>query len=164
MGREVRKVPANWQHPKDSNGEYISLSDDYAGSMKYHLEEVNDYFKGVKEIITNGFTKPHDEKIMTLEYWYEYHGEEMSVPDPNDYMPNGEWYQLFQTVSEGTPLTPPFEKKEELVDWLTNNKDFWGTQWSKEAAGNLINVGHAPSLIMTGGKLYKPEEQHKLKN
>lgn len=25
MGRELRKVPANWEHPKDENGHYIPL-------------------------------------------------------------------------------------------------------------------------------------------
>lgn len=86
-----------------------------------------------------------------------------TYPSPEDYMPTGEWYQLFETVSEGTPLTPPFETPQELIEWLTNNEDYWGNRWSKDGAESIVGTGFAMSAVVSGGKIYKPEEQHLLK-
>jgi hypothetical protein len=97
----------------------------------------------------------------TYEDWA---GDPPSPPNPYDYMPNGAWYQLFENVSEGTPLSPPFETKQALIDWLSSNKDFWGNQWSKESAEFIVEQGFALSGIMSGGKYYKPEEQYLLKH
>ena len=85
-------------------------------------------------------------------------GEIPRHPDPDKYMPSGEWYQLFENVSEGTPASPPFATKEELVGWLTNNLDYWGGKWTKEQAQAMIEHEYAPSMVMTGGKLYNSQE------
>ncbi len=76
----------------------------------------------------------------------------------DEVMPKGEWYQLFEGVSEGTPLSPAFKTGEELVEWLSNNKDFWGTQWTKHQAQKIVELGYSPSGIMTGGKMYNSME------
>jgi hypothetical protein len=92
MGREIRRVPANWEHPQE----------------------------------------------MT-------------------------WYQVYETVSEGTPVTPPFETQSELVEYLVANGDFWDQRcrkegssimecapWSrKQAEAFVYGPGWAPSLIST---------------
>ena len=31
MGRELRKVPANWEHPKDEDGKYHPMYNQYYG-------------------------------------------------------------------------------------------------------------------------------------
>ena len=36
--------------------------------------------------------------------------------------PSGEGYQLWETVSEGSPMSPVFATPEELAQWLTDNK------------------------------------------
>lgn len=54
-------------------------------------------------------------------------------------MPTGEWYQLFETISEGTPLSPAFEKPQELVKWLTENKDYRGETWDSEQAKAMVS-------------------------
>ena len=33
MGRELRKVPANWEHPKDEKGQYIPMFNIYYGDL-----------------------------------------------------------------------------------------------------------------------------------
>jgi hypothetical protein len=166
MGREIRRVPANWEHPKTHNGSYKPLRDDYVGSLEYFKEEVDDFIKYMTEVVQTGKVKIYSTVFRTPEEAYEYLTEDgqMNPPEIKDYMPTGDWYQLFENVSEGTPITPPFETKQELVNWLSNNKDFWDHTWSKEAAQDIVESGYAMSGIMAGGKYYTPEEQHLLKN
>lgn len=52
-------------------------------------------------------------------------------PDPAYYRPwkgdEATWYQVWETESgdgEGTPITPPFATREELVEYLVNHSDF----------------------------------------
>jgi len=77
-------------------------------------------------------------------------------------MPTGEWYHLFETVSEGTPLSPPFATPEELFDWLANNKEYGGHEWSKEGAEYMVKTGFAFSLVAKNGKTYTPETMHEM--
>lgn len=166
MGREIRRVPVKWEHPKKKDGEYESLSEDYVGSLKYYRESVAEFSKWMKEVITTGKVKIYDETFTDPKKVYDYLTEDGQIAPPNihDYMPNGTWYQLYQNVSEGTPLSPPFKTKKELVKWLSENKDFWGHQWSKEAARDIVGTGFAMSGIMANGRVYRPEEQYLLKD
>lgn len=162
MGREIRRVPENWDHPKNYNGKYKSLLDDYVGDLKYFKENVDSFIEHMIEVIKKGNVKIYSTEYFSSKEVYDYY-EEIKAPDINNYMPNGEWYQLFQNVSEGYPLSPPFETKQELIEWLTNNKDYWGNFWGEEGAKYIVNTCHAISGIITEGKCYKPEEQHLIK-
>lgn len=84
MGREVRMVPPDWEHPKDYRGNYVGLC-------------------------------PHE--------WAD-----KDDPDynPSDYMPEWDpseatYYCMYETCSEGTPISPPCETQEELARWLADN-------------------------------------------
>ncbi len=93
-------------------------------------------------------------------------------PDPEYYRPQwGEglatWWQVYETVSEGTPVTPPFATREELVEYLVENGDFWDqarrkrgwtitdcAPWSRATAEKFVlGSGCAPSMISFGGRL-----------
>ncbi len=65
MSREVRKVDAGWEHPKE-NGEYIPLR-----------------------------------------------MEEMPQKEPS-------LFQMYETTTEGTPISPAFPNIEELARWLAD--------------------------------------------
>lgn len=63
--------------------------------------------------------------------------------------PTGEGYQLWETVSEGSPVTPVFDTPEKLADWLVENdtsvtKDTTREQWLAFING----PGWAPSFVM----------------
>lgn len=164
MGREIRRVPANWNHPKDEDGSYQPLRDDYVGSLKYYKEEVDNFIKNMTEVVQKGTVKIYENTFDSAQEAYKYLTEDgqMEKPDIADFMPSGEWYQLFENVSEGTPLSPPFATTKELIDWLSNNKDFWGHTWNREGAESIVKHGFAMSGVMTGGKMYAPEEQYLL--
>lgn len=68
-------------------------------------------------------------------------GEAWSEP------PEGEWWQVWETVSEGSPVTPAFETPEELIDYLVENGDGgYGPAPSREAASRFVlGSGWVPS-------------------
>lgn len=66
--------------------------------------------------------------------------------------PDGEGWQLWQTVSDG-PISPVFETAAELIEWMTTPAAKWGAMgpWSREAAAAFVNgPGWAPTLIWSG--------------
>ncbi len=133
MGFEIRKVPEGWKHPKTENGYYKPLYD------RTHLEALEIYLAEVKDFIARykvndpDLTKYHDPA--SIENWIGL------APDPEYYCPHwtdGEWthYQIYENVSEGTPVSPVFASLVELIDWLV----------SEEAAGFFAEIGYAFSI------------------
>lgn len=59
--------------------------------------------------------------------------------------PTGDGYQVWETVSEGSPVSPVFATADECVRWLIEQGH------SESAAKTFITIGHAPSLVMTSG-------------
>lgn len=73
--------------------------------------------------------------------------------EPTD-PPEGEGWQLWQTVSEGGPISPVFATPEELAEWMSSPEYTWGAtksigQPSYESALAFIKEGWAPSLVVT---------------
>lgn len=64
--------------------------------------------------------------------------------------PTGEAYQMWETVSEGSPISPPFATKEELADWLGEHKndDLGG---SRDDWMAVINAGWCMSGMFQPG-------------
>lgn len=60
--------------------------------------------------------------------------------------PTGEGYQVWETVSEGSPISPVFPTADELVKWLV------GKGYSPEAAVAFADAGWAPSMVLIPGK------------
>ena len=120
MGREIRRVPANWQHPKKNN-HHIPLKDHYNRDVMEWDEGAAKWTDGLRSD-WNGGWKPGDEEDKALGY-AEYSGER---PQMQDYMPD--WPEterthlmMYENISEGTPLSPAFDTPEELARWLTDN-------------------------------------------
>jgi len=80
MGREVRRVPSDWDHPKDSKGHYIPLHE-----PEWSKED------GV-----------NPRQCMSFE------GEPTHL-------------QMYENVTEGTPISPPMPDGESLARWLADN-------------------------------------------
>ena len=135
MGREVRRVPANWQHPKDERtGRYKPL---FSGEL--YAEEAHGFME-----------KANTEGLQAAIDWYG------QAPDQNDYMPN--WpeierthYMMYEDASEGTPISPAFSTPEELARWLADTgasacgditANYEG--WLRVALG-----GFAPSFVLS---------------
>jgi hypothetical protein len=148
MGREIRRVPPNWSHPRDERGEYRPCFDhDYETAAEQWIAEFDQWRAG---------THPHQqgEYASTCRYFWDYD----APPDEETCRPKFEqeptWWQVYQTVSEGSPVTPPFATPEELIDYLVQYGDFWDQQrgeggWRREAAEAFVKSGYAPSGIVS---------------
>jgi hypothetical protein len=51
-------------------------------------------------------------------------------------------FQLYENVTEGSPISPIFSDMIELEKWLTRNG------WSEAMTEFLLSNGHAPSAII----------------
>jgi len=68
--------------------------------------------------------------------------------------PTGEGWQVWETVSEGSPITPVFATPEELARWCANTPNSSitdGTSYEQWLA--FIHEGWAPSMIGIGGAI-----------
>lgn len=163
MGREVRKVPADWKHPQDEHGKYIPLmGGSYAERAAEWDEEYAQWQKGFRlDYSKDGRAwepKEGDELEMDFSQW---NGRR---PSPTDYMPD--WPQeqrthlmMYEDTSEGTPISPAFKTPEELARWLTDNKAsaFGGMTASYESwlatcqQGWSVGMVYSPSTGLQSG-------------
>ena len=121
MGREVRRVPKDWQHPKDERGRLKPLFDGYSEDVRAWDEGAAMWAKGMVRDWSNGGWKQRGDGVQS-ETYEEWDGER---PSRSDYMP--EWpaaerthLMMYETTSEGTPISPAFETAEELAHWLAD--------------------------------------------
>lgn len=155
MGREVRMVPADWQHPKEWNAfrnmeTYKPLFDrDWADAAKEWDAEREAWERGELPEYADA-----EDALMPYDQWA---GQR---PFSGDYMPN--WpkdqrthYMMYEDTSEGTPISPAFETPEELAEWLVDNNAsaFAGQTATYDAWLRVANGGFAPSMIIQDGHM-----------
>lgn len=63
--------------------------------------------------------------------------------------PTGEGWQLWETVSEGSPISPVFATEEAFSCWLIEEG------YSETAVRSFLQRGYAPALVMANGNLYR---------
>jgi hypothetical protein len=64
--------------------------------------------------------------------------------------PEGDGWQLWETVSEGSPISSVFPDAEGLAQWLTTEDSCWGAMirpMTIEQARGFVDAGWAPSMI-----------------
>lgn len=168
MGREIRRVAPNWKHPtKDVHSSakgcwvkrFKPLHDEsYEEAIEMWMEDFRQWRKGEHP---EQCRHRKDTSIALFLGWYG------DAPQHEDYRPNWTpeemtWYQVYETVSEGTPVSPPCATKEELVEHLVMYGDNWtdgdtvecnpyATPWSRKAAEAFVKSGWAPSLVIENG-------------
>lgn len=151
MGREIRKVPPNYVHPKYENP-YRGLEDQPMYDETF-AEAVAAWKAGFA-----AWEAGERSAFATDEEYWEWEG--MPPEDRSMYRTytteEATWYQVWQTVSEGTPVSPPFATLEALADYLAKNGDFWDQSrgdggWGHDAANRFCKSGSAASFV------YSPE-------
>jgi hypothetical protein len=137
MGREVRRVIAGWTGMYDDSGQQQPHFDKsfrlFADEWKRELAKWN--------------PDNHDGE----EYW------EWKSNPPNRKYCRPDWkpeemthYQLYENVSEGTPISPAFGTIEELARWYADNGDpVHGKALDYNQALRFLLKGWAPSCAFT---------------
>ena len=130
MSREVKRVKANFEWPLNQiwPGFLISTCIDDCDSCQIFAK-----LKGME------FTNHNCPKF------------------PDFGPPKGEWYQVWETTSEGSPISPAFETPEELAEWLEVNKasSFGSSACSYDQWLEFIKgPGYAPSMILDNKGLH----------
>lgn len=141
MGREIRMVPKGWEHPKNDSGDYKPLFDkDFETAARAWKENFLAWENGTHESLIK-----RPEYKQEHEFW-EWDGD---PPDRESFRP--QWteeptcFQMYETVSEGTPVSPVFETEEDLVKWLITQGH------SEHAAREFVKHRWAPSGVFHGG-------------
>ena len=129
MGREVRRVPANWQHPKNEHGHYVAMYD----RNPYDASEI-------EEGIRDGWLDA-DAPNYGLDVMPDWPAEERTH------------VQMYENTSEGTPISPVMESPEALARWLVDNNAsaFADMTAPYEAWLRIAQGGYAPSAVSIGG-------------
>lgn len=153
MGREIRRVPKGWQHPENTDCRHhgghrdpdIYKRTDYQYGRCFIPMHDEDYQTASQEWIKNfelWQAGKHPDQVDYCKYYWEYD----SPPDEKTCRPAFEseptCYQIYETVSEGTPVSPVFETLQELEDYLVSQGH------SREAAHAFSQDGWAPSFVL----------------
>lgn len=196
MGREVRRVPLDWQHPMEWRKQWdpatqrvrqqlvpCALLEDYPGAVArweaegaelarregwdwtFHVEYHLTGFQGRED--TEPTVHPFhigDEPIEVRDADHLYElltaQHETKRPDPADYMPvfpegTATGWCMYETTSEGTPISPVFETPEDLARWLADNgaSAFGSSTATYEQWLSMARAGWAPSAVVSGNVL-----------
>jgi hypothetical protein len=157
MGREVRRVPPDWQHPT-----YADLDEPYSRgdpAEHYHPLHDDDYDSACAKWLADATawaagTHPRQSEPTfgyPLPRWYQdWAGGPPSEEDAH-YWRKRAWtadeataYQAYENVTEGTPVSPVFPTREAMVAWLVSDYDM-----APEAAEQFASGGYAPSFVVT---------------
>jgi hypothetical protein len=122
MGRELRKVPANWEHPRKDNGNYQPMVNKFYGdAFNDWLEEHNQWLDG-----THPYLKENPERKEEYPFYAMWGGNPPDVEyyHTKKYLPEELTHiQLYEDTSEGTPNSPVFkaEEFEKLCEYAAEN-------------------------------------------
>lgn len=155
MGREVRHVPANWQHPKNERGCYVALlGGSFAADLSTWQAEKAKWDEGLVRDYSNNGWKARESGRHDGSY-EEWSGER---PEAGNYMPD--WpeaerthLQMYENTSEGTPISPVMATPEELARWLADNRAsaFGNSTATYDQWLATIRAGWAVSAVIENG-------------
>lgn len=128
MSREVRPVALDWEHPlaggtySDGSPRYVPLHsrEDLRFRLEWNAEHPDD--------------EDAQEPVDLSEY----------MPEIPEGTPCG--WQLYETVSEGSPLSPVFATKDELAAWMSGPAA-GRERVSPDVAAKFVAEGWAPSFV-----------------
>lgn len=155
MGREVRMVPKDWQHPKDATGEFIPLlGGDYRARADEWCEQLRWWMDGDTHKIEYFDECNAKKPINSMERYIEFAGH---PPQQKYYMPlwlnaPADHMMMYEDTSEGTPISPAMPTAEALADWLFENEAsaFGGATASRDAWLSMIRRGFSVGLVIRG--------------
>lgn len=138
MGREIRRVPEWWEHPRDEHGAYIPLFD------RSYDEAVRDYQYAVG--LWRACRHPSQVEWPDQTKGVSYDEWESGPPNPRFYRQES-WTEddvtiwvLYESVTEGTSASPKFYSLKGLLQWMLRNG------YTQDEIGELQVAGMLPTL------------------
>ena len=144
VGREIRRGPKGWKHPRGGKGGFLSMHDqDHGSAAREWLARLKKWESG---------KDPNRKKAGKdgIRYYWDW---DAMPPDKERYRPKFDskpvCYQIYETVSEGTPMlgenlpSPVFETLKRLIDWLVEQG------YSRAVAEKFAEQGNVPSAVIT---------------
>lgn len=172
MGREMRRVPANWQHPRKPGGGYQPMYDEsYREAWAKWKEGLAKWESGQRPVYVDGVKtwKPLSEIDLSEKTWLSGEWGDYSTPPGDSEYYRPDWkdeerthFQMYEDTSEGTPISPVCASVEELARWLADNKasafgdmtanyeDWLATCRRGWAPGAIMEVTESGSKFMSG--------------
>ena len=147
MGREIRKVTPDWHHPKDYKGHHKPLYDrNFEVWAKMWMDDLQEWI----EEYPSGFQKTESGNWAFWE-WRDGPSPERDMCRPSWTVEEATAYQIYENVTEGTPVSPVFETEDAMRAWLLSE---W--ELSEQAADHFIKAKYSPSMIMSSAGITKP--------
>lgn len=129
VSREIRRTPVGWWPPTDANGT----------PQPQHDRSVEDALVDAGQLEA---TRVRDRAAYYRPAW-------------TDAERTG--YQLYESITEGTPLTPSFETTAQLINYLVTIGDGFGVLTRPQAEA-IVREGWMPTGILIDGVLSGPYE------
>lgn len=177
MSTELRRVPPNWEHPTDHK------TSNYESSIAYQAPRFKSWrplldedwahaarrwwLRRIGFAIKRGLLYPLAVLGIIGPDWSIAEGWDKDDTPPDYFRHRPRWkrgeathYQLYETVSEGTPISPVCSSIDQLIEWCASqSREVWvGTatmsrdQWVRFFAQG----GYSPSGIFTPATGFVP--------
>jgi hypothetical protein len=140
MGREVKRVPLDFDWP---------MGVIWPGFMGGYCSNM-DYISKRKEKDSCYYCNLY-RKISGEDYDLE---AQHNCPNYERQVPEGDGWQMWETTSEGSAISPVFETPEKLAQWLADNKAsaFGSDTATYDEWLSMIKAGWSPGAVYTPGK------------
>jgi hypothetical protein len=147
MGREIRRVPADWVHPKAEEQQWTGDKFEFVETAHYRPLYDKDYETAAQEWLAEfdlwrAGTHPDQEQDTTYFWDFDPPPREENYRERKWTVEEATHYQIYETVTEGTPVSPVFATLDELVEWCV------AQGYSRHAAENFAKQGWVPSMMM----------------
>lgn len=141
MGRELRRVPPGWEHPRDGDGQYIPLHDQSYEAALADWHYANRLWEEGRH--------PDQAKYAEAQECASY--EDWADPPPSpEYYRQRSWtedeatcWQVYENITEGTPVSPVLPTLDDVRNWLLQDG------YTPAAAEALLTTCYLPTFIGT---------------
>jgi hypothetical protein len=135
MGREVRRVPPWWEHPKNKRGGWIPMYDQDFMTARRNWQAHADAWASGRHPDLMLLSVAERAACPRYEDW-----NDVPPNDPRWYRPawsedEATAFQLYETTTEGTPLSPVCPTLDALVEWCVSEGK------SREDARSIVQDG-----------------------
>lgn len=146
MGRELKRVPMNFDYPLNKvwYGYYMNYISTCHSKEREHCKQCKEFAR-LKNIPLTDYGCPN------FELYFQEVAEKVKELCE---VPSGEGYQLWETTSEGSPVSPIFFTLEELCDWCEDNATTFGSfkatkeEWMKMLSDDFVHHKQGNVIFM----------------